>query len=156
MKHPRVLIIEDETAARELMTELLGNEGYEVVSAVDGPSGLAMLDVQHPDIVLCDIRLPGMDGYEVADRIRNGPEDTKRVPLVAVTGYAADGDAPRFHSAGFDACITKPLRRRNFVELVTAFLPEHGLVGSGAFTMVWPVLFVAAVAVASVAWATWR
>jgi CheY-like chemotaxis protein len=117
-----VLLIEDNVDARQSLRTLLEHEGHRVVDAADGPSGLARAEATRPDIVLIDIGLPGMDGYEVARRIRarRGAEPI----LVAITGYGRADDRQRSHEAGFDAHLTKPVSPDYLVE-VLATLADH-------------------------------
>jgi len=101
-----VLIIEDNADARESLRSLLEHEGHRVDATADGSSGLARAETSRPDVVLIDIGLPVMDGYEVARRIR--ARDAK-VILVAVSGYGQADDRQRSLEAGFDAHLTKPV-----------------------------------------------
>ncbi|MCG6941670.1 MAG: PAS domain S-box protein [Thiohalocapsa sp.] len=103
----RVLIIEDNTDAAESLRMLLGLTGHIVAVALSGPEGVEQVRAFVPDVVLCDIGLPGMDGYEVARTLRKEPGP--RVPkLVALSGYAAPDDVARALAAGFDAHLAKP------------------------------------------------
>jgi signal transduction histidine kinase/CheY-like chemotaxis protein len=101
-----VLIIEDNADARESLRSFLKHEGHRVDATADGPSGLARAETSRPDVVLVDIGLPVMDGYEVARRIR--ARDAK-VILVAISGYGQADDRQRALEAGFDAHLTKPV-----------------------------------------------
>src|SRR5215471_6344474 len=101
-----VLIIEDNVDAQETLRAFLEQEGHRVEVAADGPNGLARAEAGRPDIVLIDIGLPVMDGYEVARRIR--ARDTKTI-LVAISGYGQADDRQRSLEAGFDAHLTKPV-----------------------------------------------
>lgn len=103
----RVLVIEDNVDAAETMQELLELAGCEAEVAYTGPLGIEAAERFRPDVVLCDIGLPGMDGYEVAGRLRSLELPLKR--LVAVTGYGGDGDRRRSEEAGFDDHFTKPV-----------------------------------------------
>jgi signal transduction histidine kinase/CheY-like chemotaxis protein len=102
-----ILLIEDNTDARRTLHEFLESEGHRVLEESDGVAGLARAEAARPDIVLIDIGLPGLDGYEVARRIRahRGVEPI----LVAVTGYGQAGDQRRARDAGFDAHLPKPV-----------------------------------------------
>jgi PAS domain S-box-containing protein len=103
----RVLIIEDNDDAREMLRYVLESLGHEVHEAADGPTGLDRALALHPDAVIVDIGLPGLDGYSVARRLRKaGRRDTL---LAAVTGYGQPGDRQRSSEAGFDAHLTKPV-----------------------------------------------
>ena len=103
----RVLIVEDNDDARDMLRHLLTGTGHEVHEAADGLAGLYQALALRPDAAVIDIGLPGLDGYEVARRIRAGGD--AGVLLVAVTGYGQSGDRQRSTEAGFDAHLTKPV-----------------------------------------------
>jgi two-component system, chemotaxis family, CheB/CheR fusion protein len=105
----RVLIIEDHPDAAASLEELLTIEGHEVRTASDGATGIALVRTFDPDVVLCDLGLPGMDGFAVAQAIRADPALRDR-RLVAVSGYARPEDVARSRGAGFDDHLAKPLR----------------------------------------------
>ena len=107
MLHRRVLIIEDNTDAADTLRDVLEMDGHEVAVAYSGPEGLATAREFHPDLVLCDIGLPGMDGYDVA-RLFRADENLKHVHLVALSGYARPEDLTRAADAGFERHIAKP------------------------------------------------
>lgn len=118
---PTVLLIEDNDQNRYLVTFLLERHGLRVVSAFDGPRGIEMAKEVRPDIVLLDIQLPTMDGYEVARALRAIPE-VALVPIVAVTSYAMVGDKESALAAGCTGYIEKPIDPDTFVDQVTSFL----------------------------------
>ena len=121
----RVLIIEDDHASLELMTYLLGASGHTVVAAEDGHQGLEAARREHPDLIVCDVQLPEMDGYEVARLLKSDPE-LRTIPLVAVTALAMVGDRDRVLAAGFDSYLTKPISPETFVQQMEVFLqPGH-------------------------------
>jgi two-component system CheB/CheR fusion protein len=103
-----VLIVEDNVDAAESLREALGFDGHEVEVAHAGPEGLEKARAFAPHLVLCDIGLPGMDGYAVARAIRADPA-LDRVLLVALSGYTQPEDVARARAAGFDAHLAKPL-----------------------------------------------
>ncbi len=103
----RVLVVDDNVDAAESLCDVVAFLGHAVEAVHDGPSALARVRDHHPDVVLCDIGLPGMDGYEVARAIRAEP-DLADVRLVAVSGYAQPEDRARARQAGFDAHVAKP------------------------------------------------
>ena len=103
----RVLVVEDNVDAAESLGELLALNGHEVVVALTGSEGIQKARALRPDVVLCDIGLPELDGYEVARTLRTDPE-LARTRLVALTGYAGPGDLDRAKEAGFDGHIAKP------------------------------------------------
>ncbi len=104
-----VLIVEDNRDARETLTRLLEHQGHRVCSSVDGDSALQMLRARRVEVALVDLGLPGMDGYELARRIRTEIDPRREILLVAVTGYGLAEDRRRSADAGFDAHLTKPL-----------------------------------------------
>jgi CheY-like chemotaxis protein len=105
--HLRILVVEDNPDAAESLRRLLRLHGHEVSVAVNGVDGVAEARRSHPDAVVCDIGLPGMDGYAVASALRGDPE-TARARLIAVTGYGRAEDRARALSSGFDEHIVKP------------------------------------------------
>jgi CheY-like chemotaxis protein len=117
----RILVIEDNAANLELMVYLLSAFGHTVLSAVDGEQGLARALAERPDLVLCDIHMPKMDGYEVARRLKMDP-DCRTIPMVAVTASAMVGDRGRVLKAGFDGYLAKPIDPETFVEQIERFL----------------------------------
>ena len=104
-----VLVVEDNPDARETLQRLLEHEGHRVRVAVDGPAALEALRSARPEIALIDIGLPGMDGYELARRIRADIDAERKLVLVAITGYGLPEDRRRSAAAGFDAHLIKPL-----------------------------------------------
>jgi CheY-like chemotaxis protein len=120
----RVLVIEDNDVNLELMTYMLGAWGHEALTAADGEAGLAVARAESPDIILCDIQMPGIDGYEVARRLKADPS-LAGVPLIAVTALAMVGDREKAYQAGFDAHVSKPIDASAFMEALTRLLPEQ-------------------------------
>ena len=104
----RILLIEDNDDAREMLQFMLEREGHVVLTAADGQNGIALAASTAPDIALVDIGLPGLDGYEVARRIR-AAAGAARLTLVALTGYGAGDDRARAEEAGFDVYLVKPV-----------------------------------------------
>jgi CheY-like chemotaxis protein len=116
-----VLIIEDNPANLELARYLLDSYGYATLCAVDGEAGLRLFRDSRPDVVLCDLQLPLMDGYEVLSRIRNDPALGDTI-VIAVTAFSMPGDRAKAFSAGFDGYIPKPIDPSTFVQQIEAFL----------------------------------
>jgi two-component system, OmpR family, response regulator len=104
----RVLLVDDSVDAAEAMSMLLETLGHEVRVMHDGPSALAMVDDFAPEVVLLDIGLPGMDGFEVARQLR-ARAATKTALLIALTGYGGDSDKQKAREAGFDHHLVKPV-----------------------------------------------
>jgi len=111
----RVLLIEDNVDIRESMSELLTDLGIEVTVAIDGPSGLAKLLKEPPDVALVDVGLPGLDGYEVARQARAGGCS---VTLIALTGYSGPEAKAKAEQAGFNKHLVKPVRIDELTRLI--------------------------------------
>jgi len=110
----KFLLIEDNEQNRYLLTFLLEKGGHSVVSAADGPAGLVMAREHRPDVVLLDIQLPTMHGYDVAEALRSMPE-LDATPIIAVTSHAMPGDREQALAAGCDGYIEKPIDPLTFV-----------------------------------------
>jgi CheY-like chemotaxis protein len=104
----RVVIVEDNRAAADSMCRLLDLYGYDVRVAYTGPDGVRLAEGWPPDFVLCDIGLPGLDGYGVADTLRHHPA-TARTHLIAITAYGSDEARSRGREVGFERHLTKPV-----------------------------------------------
>ena len=121
----RVLVIEDNPTNMELMSYLLEARGYTCLKANDGESGVALAGRERPDLVLCDIQLPRMSGFDVLSQIRADGLLPKDVPILAVTALAMVGDKERILSAGFDGYMPKPISPRHFVDELRLYLPPE-------------------------------
>ena len=117
----RILIIEDNPANVELMSFLLGAYGHTPLSAADGPRGVAAARSERPDLIACDVNLPGMDGFAVLAALKTEPL-LAGVPILAVTALAMAGDREKVLAAGFDGYISKPIEPESFVAELEAFL----------------------------------
>src|SRR5687767_13555378 len=117
----RVLHIEDDPRNRLLVRKLLQGEGHEVIDAVDGLEGVRFAIAHRPDIVLVDLNIPGLDGYEVTLRLRS-EASLNRVPIIAIT---AEGDKETSLAVGCDGFIQKPIDARNFAAVVRRYLGGH-------------------------------
>ena len=115
------LLIEDNEQNRYLATFLLERHGYRVVAAADGRTALSALQGFTPDVVLLDIQLPGMDGYEVARRLRE-LDSLRATPIVAVTSYAMLGDREKSLAAGCNGYIEKPIDPDTFIREIEQVL----------------------------------
>lgn len=120
MKH-RILLVEDHEDNRRIVRDLLTNAGYELIEAVTGEEGIRLAETQGPDLVLMDIQLPGIDGYEVTRRLRQNPA-LARTPIIAVTSYALSGDDAKALAAGCDAYVAKPFSPRALLAKVQEYL----------------------------------
>ncbi|MBK8129214.1 MAG: response regulator [bacterium] len=120
----KILVIEDNEQNRYLVTYLLEANGYEVAAAKDGREGIALASSLQPALILLDIQLPGMDGYLVAQALRQNPA-LDGVPIVAVTSYAMVGDRERVLAAGCSGYIEKPINPDTFLAEVETHLPDR-------------------------------
>lgn len=120
-----ILVIEDNAQNRYLLRYILENEGYEVVEAHTGREALELVEGARPNLILLDIQLPEMDGYEVARRLRVGGL-VDSVPIIAVTSYAMVGDRERILEAGCDAYVEKPIDPASFATTVRELLTREG------------------------------
>ena len=108
VRHLRILVIEDNHDAADSLRMLLELDGHEVMVAYNGLAGIQAATACRPDVVLCDIGLPGLDGYGVVHALRHNPE-TATLRIIAVTAYSQDSDRRRSREAGFDLHLTKPV-----------------------------------------------
>jgi two-component system, cell cycle response regulator DivK len=118
----RILVVEDQEDNRRIVRDLLTSVGYEVVEAVSGEDGVRMAETQAPDLILMDIQLPGLDGYEATRRIKANAV-LRRIPIITVTSYALSGDDARAFEAGCDAYVSKPYSPRALLTKIREFLP---------------------------------
>jgi two-component system cell cycle response regulator DivK len=118
----RILVIEDQEDNRQILRDLLTNADFEVIEAMDGEAGLAAVAAHRPDLVLMDIQLPGIDGYEVTRRLK-ADKLLKAIPVIAVTSYALAGEEDTARAAGCDAYIPKPYSPRLLLAKVREYLP---------------------------------
>jgi two-component system, cell cycle response regulator DivK len=118
----RILVVEDTEDNRQIIRDLLTSVGYELIEAADGAEGVAMAQSHRPDLILMDIQLPEMDGYEATRRIRAIP-DLAQVPIIAVTSYALSGDEAKTRAAGCDGYVAKPFSPRQLLAKIREFLP---------------------------------
>jgi two-component system, cell cycle response regulator DivK len=116
-----ILVVEDQEDNRQILRDLLGNAGFNLIEAENGEEALAAVAKQRPDLILMDIQLPMMDGYEATRRIRANPE-MKDVPIIAVTSYALTGDEAKALAAGCTAYVTKPFSPRALLAKVREYL----------------------------------
>ena len=117
-----ILYIEDNEQNYYLVNVLLNTRGCKVLWAQDGQEGIEKAVQSRPDLILLDIQLPVMDGYEVARRLRSNPELSK-IPIVAVTSYAMSGDREKALSAGFNGYIEKPIDPDTFLAQIDKYFP---------------------------------
>jgi len=118
---PRILVVEDNPMNLELVRDILTAEGYEVLEAADGATGVAIATLERPALILMDLQLPRLDGLEAARLIRADPR-LAGIPIVAVTAHAMKGDDEKARAAGCDGFVTKPIQVREFAATVAGFL----------------------------------
>jgi two-component system cell cycle response regulator DivK len=117
----RILLVEDTEDNRQLIRDLVTSVGYELLEAEDGETGVDMAERHRPDLILMDIQLPVLDGYEASRRIKADPE-LRHIPIIAVTSYALSGDETKARKAGCDAYVTKPFSPRQLLSKIAEFL----------------------------------
>jgi len=118
----RILVVEDQEDNRQILRDLLNSAGFEMVEAEDGQQALAAAAEHRPDLILMDIQLPILDGYEATRRIKANPE-LKAIPIIVVTSYALSGDEGKARDAGCDAYVTKPYSPRQLLAKIREYLP---------------------------------
>jgi two-component system cell cycle response regulator DivK len=118
----RVLMIEDHEDNRRILRDLLTSNGYDVIEADNGVDGVNAAENFLPDLILMDIQLPGIDGYEATRRIRANPE-TRKIPIIVMTSYALSGDDMKALEAGCDAYVAKPFSPRVILLKIREYLP---------------------------------
>jgi len=121
----RILVVEDQEDNRIILRRLLCSAGYDLIEAVNGEDGVALALSTRPDLILMDIQLPVMDGYEATRRIKSNAE-LKSIPVIAVTSYALSGDEAKARAAGCDAYVAKPFSPRQLLAKVREYLPTEG------------------------------
>lgn len=122
MEKNKILIVEDEESLLRLESILLISKGYDVIGARNGQEALDAILIQRPDLVLLDIMLPEIDGFEVCSRIKSNPE-TEGIPVIMVTAKKTADDMARGEAVGADWYITKPFKSAMVIETIQRFLP---------------------------------
>jgi two-component system cell cycle response regulator len=125
MPGTRILLIEDNRINLELMLYMLQAWGHQVTTAVTAEEGLQLARSERPELIISDVQLPGMDGYDFA-RVAKADPQLRDIPLMALTAYAMVGDRERSRAAGFDAYFSKPIEPASFMAALDAFLPNKG------------------------------
>ena len=118
----KILLVEDNEMNRDMLSRRLLSKGYEVVCAVDGGEGVAMATSESPDLILMDMSLPVMDGWE-ATRTLKAAEATRAIPVIALTAHAMDGDEQKARDAGCDDYDTKPIELPRLLAKIESLLP---------------------------------
>ncbi len=118
-----VLVVEDNPINMKLAVFLLESRGHAVLTAEEAETGIAIAREKHPDLILMDIQLPGIDGLEAIRRLKHD-ERTARIPIIALTALAMKGDEERMRAGGCDGYIAKPIRYHEFLEAVSGMLVQ--------------------------------
>lgn len=117
----RILMVEDSEDNRQIIRDLMATTEFELIEAEDGAAGVSAAAAVKPHLILMDIQLPVIDGYEAARRIKANP-DLRHIPIIAVTSYALSGDEAKTIAAGCDGYIAKPFSPRELLAKVRGFL----------------------------------
>ena len=118
----RILVVEDHETNRRILRDLLTIAGYELTEAVTGEEGVTLAETYLPDLILMDIQLPGLDGYEATRRIKKNPA-LRHIPIIAVTSYASSGDEEKAAEAGCETYVSKPFSPRSVLAKIREYLP---------------------------------
>lgn len=119
----KVLVVEDNEMNRDMLARRLRRRGFEVVIAADGETGIATAARDAPDLILMDLSLPGIDGWETARRLKAAAETTA-IPIIALTAHAMTGDREKALAAGCDDYDTKPVELSRLLEKIESLLPQ--------------------------------
>ncbi len=120
-----VLIIDDNAQNLKLARVLLSKNGFDVSTAIDAEEAVRLIDIAPPRLILMDLQLPGMDGFELTRRLKANPT-TRHITIIAVTAYAMKGDASRALEAGCDGYIAKPIDTRTLPGVISGYLDRSG------------------------------
>jgi CheY-like chemotaxis protein len=118
----KILLVEDNKTNRDMLSRRLLKRGYEVLIACDGESGITFAETEAPDLILMDMSLPILDGWEATRRLK-ASEATRHIPIIALTAHAMSSDRGRALEAGCDDYDTKPIELTRLLEKITALLP---------------------------------
>jgi len=118
---PKILLVEDNEMNRDMLSRRLERRGYRVAIALDGEQGVSMAGSEAPDLVLMDMSLPVLDGWEAARRLKATPE-TRAIPIIALTAHAMVGDREKAIEAGCDDYDTKPVEFQRLLEKIETIL----------------------------------
>jgi two-component system cell cycle response regulator DivK len=121
----KILLVEDNEMNLDMLSRRLGRHGYEVVAAQDGAAGVAKATTEHPHLILMDMSLPVLDGWEATRRLKADPA-TKAIPIIALTAHAMVEDKEKAMAAGCDDYDTKPIDLPRLLEKIRKFLPPAG------------------------------
>jgi len=122
---PRILLVEDNEMNRDMLSRRLERKGFVVLIAVDGAEGVTKARAEHPDLILMDMNLPILDGWEATRQIK-ADEATRKIPVIGLTAHAMAGDREKCLAAGCDQYDTKPVDFTSLLAKIRQFLPEAG------------------------------
>lgn len=125
MGEKTVLVIEDNDLNLKLFNSFLQIGRYRALNAMNAEHGIRIAKEEKPNLILMDIQLPGMDGMSATRLIKEDPA-IKDIPVIAMTGYAQEGDGENFRSAGFHGCLGKPIDMRNFLDTLKNLFADEG------------------------------
>jgi len=121
---PRILVVEDDSDNRGMVVKVLTVAGYGVLEAADGASAVTVARREHPDLIVMDLAMPGVDGWEASRRLKSDPA-TADIPIIALTAFAMRGDEERAREAGCDGYLSKPCRPQTIRDTVRRFLESR-------------------------------
>jgi two-component system, cell cycle response regulator DivK len=119
----KILLVEDNEMNRDMLSRRLERKGYQIIIAVDGSQGVAMAHSENPDLILMDMSLPVLDGWEATRQLKANPQ-TKPIPVIALTAHAMASDREQALAAGCDDYDTKPIELPRLLEKIQALLPN--------------------------------
>jgi len=120
---PKILLVEDNEINRDMLSRRLERRGYRVATALDGQQGVSMAGLEAPDLILMDMSLPVLDGWEAARRLKAAPE-TRSIPIIALTAHAMVGDREKAIESGCDDYDTKPVEFQRLLEKIETILAK--------------------------------
>lgn len=123
VRSKKILVVDDNRDSRELVIKILRGKGHQLCEAVDGEDALAKVAAEQPDLILMDISLPKIDGYEVTRRLKSSKEFAS-IPIIALTAHAMKGDREKALAAGCADYISKPINVRELYDRIKVFLKE--------------------------------
>ncbi|MGE5262460.1 MAG: response regulator [Acidobacteriota bacterium] len=123
---PRILLVEDNEMNRDMLSRRLDRRGYQVLMAVDGQQGVEMATAEVPDLILMDMSLPILDGWEATRQLKAAPA-TRAIPIIALTAHAMSGDREKALEAGADDYDTKPIELPRLLEKIQALLTKGAM-----------------------------
>ena len=122
---PKILIVEDNEMNRDMLSRRLARQGFEIVLAVDGKQGVEAAGKEMPDLILMDMSLPVMNGWEATEKVKSNPA-TKNIPVIALTAHAMSEDREKCIAAGCNDFDTKPVDLPRLIEKIKALIPAAG------------------------------